>query len=58
MNTGVLTPCQHPRLSDLTTSLAQLNHPVDRTVVVTTLPEPIEPDDLPGGTLLGLPNQR
>jgi hypothetical protein len=52
MNTWVLTPCHHPRLSDLTTSLAHLSHPVDRTVVVTTLPEPIAPEDLPGVTLL------
>ncbi|PZS37896.1 MAG: hypothetical protein DLM62_16705 [Pseudonocardiales bacterium] len=52
MNTWLLTPCHHPRLSDLTTSLAHLNHPVDRTVVVTTPPEPVEPDDLPGVTLL------
>lgn len=52
MNTWVLTPCHHPRLSDLTTSLAHLSHPVDRTVVVTTLSEPIEPEDLPGVTVL------
>jgi len=45
MNTWVLTPCHHPRLSDLTTSLAHLSHPVDRTVVVTTASEPIEPDE-------------
>ncbi len=55
MNTWLLTPCQHPRVSDLTTSLAQLSHPVDRTVVVTTLPELIEPDDLSGVTLLESP---
>jgi hypothetical protein len=52
MNTWVLTLCDHPRSSDLATSLAHLNHPVDRTVVVTTVPEPTEPDDLPGVTLL------
>ena len=52
MNTWVLSPCGHPRLGDLMTSLAYLSHPVDRTVVVTSLPEPVEPVDLPGVTVL------
>jgi hypothetical protein len=32
--------------------LVHLNHPVDRTVVVTTLPDPIDLSDLPGATVL------
>ncbi|MBA2471259.1 MAG: hypothetical protein H0V41_03080 [Pseudonocardiales bacterium] len=52
MNTWVLTPCHRPGFSDFTRSLAHLSHPVDRTVVVTTLPEPIEQDELPGVTVL------
>jgi hypothetical protein len=48
----VLTPCHRPRLDDLRASLVHLDHPADRTVVVTTQPEPIDPDDLPGVTVL------
>lgn len=44
MSTWVLTPCHQPRLDDLRASLKALGHPVDRTVVVTTLPEPIHPE--------------
>ncbi|MGH3768606.1 MAG: glycosyltransferase family 2 protein [Pseudonocardiaceae bacterium] len=51
-NTWVLTPCHQPRLDDLKASLAHLNHPLDRTVVVTTLPDPIDPDELPGVSVL------
>lgn len=51
-NTWVLTTCHRPRLDDLKASLAHLNHPADRTVVVTTQTESIEHDDLPGVTVL------
>jgi hypothetical protein len=51
-NTWVLTPCHRPRLDELRASLAHLGHPTDRSVVVTTLPAPIDPDDLPGVTVL------
>lgn len=51
-NTWVLTPCHQPRLDDLRASLAHLNHPRDRTVVVTTLPDPIDPAELPGVAVL------
>jgi hypothetical protein len=52
MNTWLLTPCHQPRLGDLMASLVHLNHPVDRTVVVTTHPEPIDPNEIPGATVL------
>jgi hypothetical protein len=48
----VLTPSHRPRLDDLKASLAHLGHPEDRTVIVTTQPEPIDPGDLPGVTVL------
>lgn len=46
MTTWLLTPCHKPRLDDLRESLTYLGHMPARTVVVTTLPEPIGPDDL------------
>jgi hypothetical protein len=51
-NTWVLTPCHRPRLDELRASLRHLNHPTDRTVVVTTPPDPIDPHELPGATML------
>lgn len=53
MSTWVLTPCHQPRLPDLQEFLTHLNHPADRTVVVTTQPHPIHPDSIrPGVTVL------
>lgn len=49
MTTWLLTPCHKPRLDDLLESLKHLGHPADRTVVVTTLPEPIGKEDVPDG---------
>lgn len=46
MNTWVLTPCHRPRLADLLDSLGHLGHPGGRTVVTTTLPDPVLPDDV------------
>src|SRR5262249_12007336 len=51
-STWILTPCHKPGLDDLRKSLRQLNHPTDRTVVVTSAPDPIAPDELPGATVL------
>jgi hypothetical protein len=51
-NTWVLTPCHRPGLDELRGSLRHLNHPMDRIVVVTTLPDPIDPRELPGATVL------
>lgn len=52
MNTWVLIPCHRPRLDDLHASLANLRHRSDRTVVVTTQPEPIKPTDVDIAALL------
>jgi hypothetical protein len=45
MNTWVLIPCHRLRLDDLRASLSHLNHPAEKTVIVTTQPEPIKPTD-------------
>lgn len=50
--TWVLTPCHRPRLADLWGSLAHLVHPAERTVVTTTLPDPIRRDDVPAAAVL------
>src|SRR5262249_9184444 len=50
-----LRACHRPRLDELRCSLSHLNHPMDRIVVVTTLPDPIDPGELPGVTVLLAP---
>lgn len=52
MTTWLLTPCHAPRLDDLRESLEYLGHPANRTVVVTTMPEPIHSEALRATVLL------
>lgn len=52
MTTWLLTPCHRPRLADLRDSLAHLGHPADRTVVTTTLPEPVLIADIDAAQVL------
>jgi hypothetical protein len=46
IDTWVLTPCHRPRLPDLIDSLDYLAHPPERTVVTTTLPDPVLDTDV------------
>lgn len=48
MSTWVVTPCHRGRLGELRELLDSLGHDPARVVVVTTMPDPIGPDDLVG----------
>lgn len=55
MSTWLLIPCHQPRLAELTETLAHLGHPAERTVIVTTNPESIEPGDVDAVAVLCSP---
>ena len=55
MNTWVLVPCHRPRLTELRASLVNLGLPGERTVVVTTEPEPIGPTQVKAAAVLCSP---
>lgn len=48
MDSWVLVPCQFSRLAMLKNLLVSLDHPTEKVVVVTTIPEVIRKDDLIG----------
>jgi hypothetical protein len=52
VSTWVLVPCHRPRLTELRASLVNLGLPAERTVVVTTEPEPIGPTQVKAAAVL------
>jgi len=48
MDSWILCPCQRSRLDKLKRMLSSLDHPVDRTVLVVTHPDPITEADFDG----------
>ena len=52
MSTWVLTCCARNRLDELKTMLATLNHPAANTVIITTQPDTVQPDDVDATVLL------
>lgn len=48
MSTWVISPCKRSRVAELLAMLASLGHDSAHVVVVTTLPDPVEGDDVAG----------
>lgn len=46
MSTWVISPCKRSRVDELRNLLFTLGHPSQNVVVVTTMPDPVEGDDL------------
>jgi hypothetical protein len=55
VSTWVLIPCHRPRLTELRASLVNLGMPAERTVIVTTEPEPIGPTQVKAAAVLCSP---